>query len=316
MPCCSKHNLAYSVASKTAPTQQHALADHEAPQPAARTDRYSLAHLLPPPATNQSGLWQPIRSADGSPSRFAPFSLADGARGESKAVGGRGGRRGGGSARRSPAGGGGAGRGEARHADHALLPLPMGALGALLGRTHPPHRAPPPPLPLLLHLLLLRRPCGASGSSSAQAGTARRASLPQDRKQSLLHGRDAGTCEGGRNEGRRPPPLPRSRRRSERPLPWLCRAVLARQWPSLASTAFIMENCLLLWTLNVTSGEENAMRKTPSRWYRWAAVEEKHAVPGGVPLSFSFTLGYGKLAVSLAGSEMELLGHRSSLRVT
>lgn len=96
------------MASKTAPTQQHALADREAPQPAARTDRYSLAHLLPPPATNQSGLWQPIRSADGSPSRFAPFSLADGARGESKAVGGRGGRRGGGSARRSPAGGGGA----------------------------------------------------------------------------------------------------------------------------------------------------------------------------------------------------------------
>ncbi|XP_075627828.1 biotin--protein ligase isoform X2 [Balearica regulorum gibbericeps] len=44
----------------------------------------------------------------------------------------------------------------------------MGALGALLGRAHPPHRAPPPPLPLLLHFLLLRRYLGAPGSAAAQ----------------------------------------------------------------------------------------------------------------------------------------------------
>lgn len=166
------------------PTAQ--LAGRGTPQPAAGTDRYSLARLFPPPATNESGRWPPMRAADGSPSRLAPFAPADAARGESEAVGGRGlrrgGRRGGGSARRSPAAGGGAGRGDARHADHALLPLPMGALGALLGRAHPPHRAPPPPLPLLLHLLLLRRPFGASGSSAAQAGAPRGARLPQDRK--------------------------------------------------------------------------------------------------------------------------------------
>lgn len=81
----------------------------------------------------------------------------------------------------------------------------MGALGASLGRAHPPHRAPPPPLPLLLHLLLLRRPAGAPGSAAAQAGAARGASLPQDREQSLLHGRGAGTAprRGELRPGRR-----------------------------------------------------------------------------------------------------------------
>lgn len=68
----------------------------------------------------------------------------------------------------------------------------MGALGTLLGSAHPPHRAPPTPLPLLLHLLLLRRHPAAS--AAAQEGAARGASLPQDREQSLFHGRDAGTA--------------------------------------------------------------------------------------------------------------------------
>lgn len=112
--------------------------------------------------------------------------------------------------------------------------------------------------------------------------------------------------------------------RGECPRPGLCRALLARQWPILTSTAFVIENCALLWVQNVTSGEGKRDAKTTSCENRvctegqseGTAVEAKRAAPGEVLLSFSFTLWHAQLAASLAGLEMELLRHPSSLGIT